>query len=239
MPSNKQSNGKAASNYRIPFDEAVAECKKIIEAIANHQLGLDELQQRLGELADRVDDTEHGDRTHAMLAKAAGYQVCTLKRHLSAYRAWEGAGKKAPGLSYAVKRALQNHPEREGIVKKSPKITKREAQKRMSEWKQQHEGKQKTGKSGDWKANERRRWLNRLCSFANEHGRTAEEVMRDKAAMRALREIAEPALLTPLVSDLEAALAFAKLLQHPDEHIAKAERKRPHLKEAEREGVAA
>ena len=63
MPSNKRSNGKAASNYRIPFDEAVAECKKIIEAIANHQLGLDELQMRLGELADRVDDTKYRDRT--------------------------------------------------------------------------------------------------------------------------------------------------------------------------------
>jgi len=45
-----------------------------------------------------------------------------------------------------------------------------------------------------------------------------------KAAMRALREIAEPALLTPLVSDLEAALAFAKLLQHPDDCKSGAEK---------------
>jgi hypothetical protein len=43
--SNKQkSNGQhpptAASNYRIPYDEAVAEGKKIIKAMDDHQLRL-------------------------------------------------------------------------------------------------------------------------------------------------------------------------------------------------------
>jgi hypothetical protein len=211
--SNKQKrNGhhapKAASNYRIPFDEAVADCKKIIEAMANHQIRLGELQMRLGELADRVDETKYRNRTLAELAKAIGYELCTLKRHLSVYRAWgEGAGKKAPGLSYAVKRALQNHPEREEIVKKNPKIPKREAQKLMSEWKQQHDGKQKRRKSGDGEAEERKRWLRSVCSFANKYGRDAEEVMGDMEVTRDLREIAEPAVLAALGSDLKVLLA--------------------------------
>ena len=136
------------------------------------------------------------------------------------------------------------HPDREAIVKENPKITKSDAQakRREHEGKQQDGGKQKKGKSGDWKKDENKRWLRRVCSFANEYGGTAEEVLRDKEAARALREIAEPELVTALVSDLEVMLAFAKLLQQhppPAGHIAKAERKRPHRKEAECEGVRA
>ena len=86
---------------------------------------------------------------------------------------------------------------------------------------------------------ERRSWLRRVCSFANEYGGTAEEVLRDKEAARALREIAEPELLAALVADLKVLLALVELLEHPDEHIAKATRKRPHLKETECEGVPA
>ena len=148
MPPNKQKpNGRqvptATSNYRIPYEDAVAEGKDIIKKMDDHQMRLGELQTRLGELADRIDQTKYRDRTLAKFAKAIGYQACTLKRHRSVYRAWEGAGKKAPGLSYAVRRELQNHPERVAIVKKKPTITKREAQELMREWKQQHEGKRK------------------------------------------------------------------------------------------------
>jgi hypothetical protein len=46
-----------------------------------------------------------------------------------------------------VLRELQDHPNREEIVKKNPQITKREAQK----LKHGHQSKQKKGKSGDWK----------------------------------------------------------------------------------------
>jgi hypothetical protein len=191
----------------------------------------------LGELADRVDKAKYRDRTLAKLAKAIGYELCTLKRHRSVYRAWEGAGKKAPGLSYAVKRELQDHPEREAIVKANPTITKREAQEIVRAWKQQREGKQKKRKSGDGKAEERTRWLRSVCSFANKYGRDAEEVMGDTEATRDLREIAEPAVLAALGSDLKVLLALTELLQHQDEHTDKPERRKPHLKEAE--GVAA
>jgi hypothetical protein len=40
---------------------------------------LGELQMRLGELADRVEETIYRDRTLAELAKAIGYELCTLK----------------------------------------------------------------------------------------------------------------------------------------------------------------
>ena len=189
-----------------------------------------------GRTSDKV-EPKYGDRTLAKFAKAVGKSACTLARQRSVYRAWQG--KEAPGpVSYAVLRELQSHPDRKAIVKKKPEMTKRKAQEIMLAL----NGKQQKGKSRDWKAEGNNRWLRRVCSFANECGRTAEEVMRNKEVMRALREIAEPALATALVSDLEVVLAFAKLLQqhpHPDEHIAKSERKRSRLKEAECEGVPA
>jgi hypothetical protein len=242
MSSKKQKpNGQQAttppSNNCIPYEDAVVEAKRIIKTMDDQQMRLGELQMRLGELANRV-ETKYRDRTLAKFAKEIGYPACTLKRHLSVYRAWDG--KKAPGpVSYAVLRELQNHPDREAILKENPKITKREAQEKMRKWKQQHEGKQEKGKSSDWKAEGNKRWLRRLCSFANEHGRTAEELMGNKEMMDALREIAEPQLAAALGSDLEVLLRLAKLLAHRDGHIAKAERKRPHLKEAAREGVSA
>ena len=174
-------------------------------------MGLGELQMRLGELADRVDETEYRDRTQAILAKAIGYQACTLKRHRSVYRAWEGAGKKAPGLSYAVHRELQNHPERVAIVKKKPTITRSEAQELMREWKQQQEGKHKKSKSPDGKS-EQERWLRQVVSFVNDIKHTAAEMMRHKGATRALREIAEPellAMLLPKVRDGQRGAALA------------------------------
>jgi hypothetical protein len=236
--SNKQKpNGQhpptaAGNNSRI-YEDAVAEGKNIIKKMAGEQRAY---QLRLGELAHKV-ETTYGGRT-SKFAKAIGVEPCTLKRYLSVYRAWDGAGKVAPGpVCYAVLRELEKLPNREEIVKANPQITKRKAQ----ELRHAYEGRSSNNNnnSSDWQANERRRWLNRLCSFANEHGRTAEEVMGNRAAMRALREIAEPELAAALVSALEVLVAFAKLLQRQDEQTEKAKRRKPHLKEAERAGVVA
>jgi hypothetical protein len=242
MPYNKQkSNGRRAptatgNDLLIPYEEAVAEGKDIIKKMDDEQR---RHQMRLGELADRV-ETKYGDRTLAKFAKEIGISACTLQRYLSVYRAWAGKGIEAPGpVSYAVLRELQDHPDREAIVKEDPKITKRKAQQHMRELKQQHERKQNKGKSGDWKADERKLWLRRVCSFANEHGRTAEEVMQNKEAALALREIAEPELLAALAADLRALLALVELVAHHEAPIEKAKRKEPNLKDAEREGVAA
>jgi hypothetical protein len=137
-----------------------------------------------------------------------------------------------------VKRALQDHPKREAIVKANREITQREALAIMREWqREQKEGKQKKKSEDDGKAEERKRWLRGLCKAANKHGRDTEEAMQDEELMRALREVAEPEVVTALVSDLEVVVAFAKLLQHQDEDIERAERRKPHLEEAE--GMAA
>jgi hypothetical protein len=129
--------------------------------------------------------------------------------------------------------------EREARVNKNPHMTKREAQKIKWEYEAKYEGKQKKGKSGDWKMDGNKRWLRRLFDDANKHGRSAEEAMADKEVMRDLREIAQKEPLAAYVADLEEQLKFAKLLQHPDEHIEKAERRKPWRKEADREGAAA
>jgi hypothetical protein len=227
--------GSAHNDRRIPYEEAVAEGKDIITRMDGEQR---RHQMRLGELAARV-ETKYADRTVAKLAKEIGVSDCTLKRYLSVYRAWDGKGIEAPGpVSYAVLRELQDHPDREVIVKNNPKITKREAQ----ELKRQYEGKQKKGKSGDWKREEAARWLRRVCVLANDVTRTNAEV---KVTRRALWEIAEPKLLTDL-RESAAALAEGSATLHllADqlqrlEDIEKTERKKPDLKEAEREGVAA
>ena len=169
MSTNKQSCGRAASNdRRIPYEEAVAKGKAIIAKMDREQR---RDQMRLGELADRV-ETKYRDRTIAKFAKAIGVAACTLKRYLSVYRAWDGRGIEAPGpVSYSVLRELQDHPEREKIVKENPQITKREAQKRRREFegKQQHQGKRKKGKFGDWKKEEKKCWLRRVHILANEY----------------------------------------------------------------------
>ena len=136
-----------------------------------------------------------------------------------------------------MKRALQDHDKREAIVKEKPKITKREAEQRMREWKRQREGKQKGGKSGDWKKAERKRWLSRVCSSLNEYGRAAAAVMRDKEAMNALRAVVEPELLPDMRENIGGLLALVEFLEHPDDDIEKAPQ--PDRKEAEREGLAA
>ena len=108
----RKSNGKhpptAASNYRIPYEDAVAEGKEIIKTMDSQQMRLGELQLRLGELADRVDKTKYRDRTVATLEKAIGYQTCTLKECLPRVG---GRGKKSPGAFLCGEARLAGPPE--------------------------------------------------------------------------------------------------------------------------------
>jgi hypothetical protein len=238
MSTNKQSCGRAASNdRRIPYGEAVAKGKAIIAKLDGEQR---RLQMRLGELADKV-ETKYRERTIAKFAKAIGVAPCTLLRHRSVYRAWDGMGIWAPGpVSYAVLRELQDHPKREAIVKENPKISKREAQRlRFAyEGKQQREGKRRKGKFGDCKNEEKKRWLRRVHILANDILRTTAGVV----VTHDMREIVEPELLSVLLESIAAQQSLVdqleKLRQH-DEQIGKAKRKRPEFKEAEREGIVA
>jgi hypothetical protein len=111
----------------IRWETAVRECKEII---ANQQRD----QLRLGELAANV-EKKYGDKTLAKLAEEIGIAACTLERHQSVYNAWKDE-KPAPGpVSYAVLRALQDHPDRFNIVRENPNMTQAQALQKMREFK--------------------------------------------------------------------------------------------------------
>ena len=195
-------NGQQA----ISYDEAVVEAREIIKTLddSRHQL-------RLGELTALITD-QGNDRTLAKFAEDIGIAVCTLQRYRSVYRAWKDI--KAPGLSYAVLRALQDHPDREQLVKNDPKITKREAEKLRRD----HKGKPKNNKSGDWKRDECKRWLGQIQSLANTVTRTAKAVAyEEEETLALLREIMEPALVPDLKAGGEA---LRKLADYLDESFA-------------------
>jgi hypothetical protein len=188
------------------YAEAVAEAQKIVKELNDCQQ-----QLRLGELTSLITDrAEHDDRTLAKFAKDVGVAACTLARYRSVYRAWKGF-KKAPGLSYAVLRALQDHPNREQIVEDDPKITKRRAE----ELRREHKGKTKNSKSRNGKLNETKRWLNQVVSLNNDLKRINEEE---------LQKILEPELLATLIPDLkeasEALRKIAEYLENQNEHLA-------------------
>ena len=200
--------GSAPNERVIPYDEAVKQglaLKKQKNDVERCVL------LGYGELIAHIDKKAYGDRTVAKFGKAIGLSVCTstLHRYAAVYRAWDGMGIVAPGpTSYAVLRALQNHPAREEIVKEDPKISKRDAEKLRDE----HEGKQKDkDKSGDWKRKEMKRWLCQVLDQANDFIRNAVVPQDDKEAERILREIVEPKLLAPLP---EASAALTSLFAY-------------------------
>jgi hypothetical protein len=195
-------NGQQAP---IPFDEAVAEGKKLMKEKDTSER---HCQLSLGKLVAHI-KTEYRDRTMAKFAKEIGIATCTLHRYHEVYEAWDGAGIVAPGqVSYAVMRELKDVPNRLKIVTDDPQITKREAQEKRRE----HEGKPKN-KSRD-KLAEKERWFKRVVSLANELIRHAKVRDNNSAEMRAdLREFVEPTLLPVLEECGEAVLALAKYLE--------------------------
>jgi hypothetical protein len=188
----------------IPYDAAVKEGLEITSEIEDAQ----RKQLRLGELAARI-ERKYGDRTIAKFAKEIGIASCTLHRHQTTWEAWDGQGKVAPGpVSYSVLRELKDVPERLKIVTENPQITRRE----VAELRRAHEGKPKN-KSRD-RLDEKKRWLRRLHSLANEATRAAEVVDNDNEQMRALlREIMEPDLVPDIVAGAEALTRIAEYLK--------------------------
>ena len=150
----------------IPYDDAVSEGKKIV---ADEKRG----QLRLGELADKL-EPKYKDRTLAKFAKEIRIGACTLERYRSVYRAWKD--KPAPGpVSYAVLRALQDHPDRLNIVKENPKLTQAEARKLICD-----PGK---GEQTDWHKHNKK-WFRQLCNIAGNAVRVAETTpLSDARAM--------------------------------------------------------
>jgi hypothetical protein len=159
-------NGHAdtsAPTETISFDEAVIEGKAIIAKIEEAERG----QLRLGELADQL-ETQYGDRTLAKFAKALNIAPCTLARYRDVYRAWDGAGIRAPGrLSYAVLRELATHPDRAEIIRDRPDLTKRAAQDEMRKHKNGGQEKKEAAQEAEW-LRHNRKWFKDLVTLANE-----------------------------------------------------------------------
>lgn len=152
-----------APTETISFDEAVREGKAILAKIEEAERG----QLRLGELADQL-ETQYGDRTLAKYAKALAIAPCTLARYRDVYRAWDGAGIRAPGrLSYAVLRELATHPDRAEIIRDRPDLTKRAAQDEMRKHKNGGQEKKEAAQEAEW-LRHNRKWFKDLVTLANE-----------------------------------------------------------------------
>ena len=197
----------SAPTETIPYDQAVAEGKKIVAQIDLAERG----QLRLGELSHKS-EPKYGDRTQAKLAAEIGVAKCTLDRYRTVYRSWEG--KLAPGpksVSYAVLRELATHPEREQIIRDNPNITKREAQRKMRGLKSgsEHSSSEPQGSF----VTDMRRYLKLI--------RTRQEEVRRKAAealdgtdeqLDNLAQVAGEQTLMNLRADAKVVVELADLL---------------------------
>ena len=176
--SNKK-NGSADTTTptdTIPYDQAVAEGKKIL---ADAERG----QWRLGELAHNV-EKGYGERKLAKFAEAIGVAPCTLLRYRDVYRAWKdicAPGRKSiSDIPYSVLRELAGHKEREKIIHKDPNITKREAREEVRKLNGTAKKKQQQEQENAW-LRDNRRWFNDLVAVANEASRVAGMVDLDDA----------------------------------------------------------
>src|SRR6516225_7986759 len=159
----------------IPYDQAVAEGKKIL---ADAERG----QWRLGELAHNV-EKGYGERKLAKFAEAIGVAPCTLLRYRDVYRAWKdicAPGRKSiSDIPYSVLRELAGHKEREKIIHKDPNITKREAREEVRKFKGTAKEKQQQEQENEW-LRDNRRWLKDLVAVANDASRVAGTVDMDE-----------------------------------------------------------
>jgi len=205
----------------IKYDVAVREGKEII---ANEKRG----QMRLGELADKL-EPKYADRTLAKFAAEIGIAACTLERHRSVYRAWKE--NPAPGpVSYAVLRALQDHPDRADIVKNNPDLTQAEARKLMRPYRGEDSGKQdKEEQETDWDKHNRR-WFKNLVALAHD-ATSAAEVALDctPEKQRELLKAVEPGLVMYLRGGGNALVRIADWL---DERLEEAKERRAKAEEA-------
>jgi hypothetical protein len=184
----------SASSKVIPYEDAVAEGKKIVAEIEDTT---SRGQLRLGELADKV-ETKYGDRTQAKFAAEIGVAPCTLKRYRTVYRDWKGAAISAPGrfsVPYSVLRELQTHPDRAEIIRKEPNITKREAHSLMRKLKGVEEEQQQEEQENGWRK-DNRRWFRELYNHTLDVSRMvgmARDLPPEK--QRELLQVVEPLML--------------------------------------------
>ena len=162
-PSRKQTKTKTKTKKRdrvrkqpdkgqIKYDDkAIAEGKRLVKALQSNEM-------KLGELADRLEPI-YGAQTLACFAKEIGVKVGTLNRCRSVYRAYKGRDSGS-GASFAVRKALQGHPERDKIIKEvKPGV--REARTIMKDYRVAQGQDPDKGQEQD-QAQEQDEWLERL-----------------------------------------------------------------------------
>jgi transposase-like protein len=106
----------------------------------------------VGELAARL-QPKYGEQTLARFAEEIGIKASTLERWRSTYT--KRKGKPAPGpVSHSVLKALQSHPEADKVIeehlKEHPKLTRRQADGYMSDYRATHP---------EWRVTETNRWF--------------------------------------------------------------------------------
>jgi hypothetical protein len=160
----------SATTNTIPYDQAVAEGKAIIE---NAERG----QWRLGELAHSV-EKQYGESKLAKFAEAIGVAPCTLARYRDVYRKWKdfcAPGRKSiSDIPYSVLRELATLDDhvREQIIRDHPDITKREAREEVRKHKGNAKEKQQQEQENEW-LRDNRRWFNDLVALGHQASRMA------------------------------------------------------------------
>jgi hypothetical protein len=108
------------ADQMVPYDDAVAEGKKIMSEIEDRTW-------HLGDLADRA-EPRYGDQTLIRLAADIGVNARTLKSCRSVARAWPEKDR-IRSISFETAKALMGQPDRGNIVRDNPQMTLTQARK--------------------------------------------------------------------------------------------------------------
>jgi hypothetical protein len=135
--------GSANYTFQDVIDEGKALRAKA-EKIDDEQ---GEIQDRLGEIAHEiVYEQKWGNKLKlTAYAKLIDYDSCAvLRRYMSVHRAWHDIPwrefRPQGPILYAVRRALQGHPQRADILRANPNLTPSEARKEMRDYNKKLKG---------------------------------------------------------------------------------------------------
>lgn len=115
---------KPLGNYIVPYDEAVAEAKKIMSDISMRQW-------KLGDLAKRI-EPKYGEQTLTKFAKDIGLSPKTIYRYINVLEAWPEMSRPRD-FSFSTACELATLPNKEAIVAGNPNITATQARKLREE----------------------------------------------------------------------------------------------------------
>jgi hypothetical protein len=174
--------GKEAEVF-VPWDEAVAEGKKLVADYKATEEQQHQRQMRLGELADTV-ERKYKDETFTNFAKEVGCVACTLERHRDVWRAWKGAPGRVLEVvksKYAVARELATLPlpKRYEVVEANPSITKAKAVEVMRDFRRD----EVVANPIAHRRSEKKKWWDAILKLANNAVRQSSEITGDDHAI--------------------------------------------------------